>query len=174
MTDRTYIRVQYVNQRQGNRPPSIKDANGNYYTIQDNVVGWFQKGAEGDIGFYDKPNPRGGVYHIATEWNGQAFPRDQGQRSGGMQPVSQAAPQVQRPPAQTAPPQDIPPILSNVLAHAIEKGATPSDMPEWARWTAEAIKTFRNPSLPPPAPPAPGPDGDPGPTDDDLNDGPPF
>ena len=36
MTDQ--IQVSFVNPRQGNRPASIKDANGTYYTVSDNAI----------------------------------------------------------------------------------------------------------------------------------------
>lgn len=85
------IQIQYVNERQGNRPPSIKDTNGVYYTLSDAAYGSMRQhqGQSGLIEF--KVNNRG--YNVATHWNGAELPRDQ---KGGppyrdaAQPVSPA------------------------------------------------------------------------------------
>ena len=102
------------------------------------------------------------------QWRMTGFRTGNGQQS--------AAPQMQTP-GQTLPTpeptgfDELPPILSNVLAHAITAGAKPEQLPEWAKWTREAIRTFRNvayasgdPNDPPPPAQYDGPqDGWPGP-----------
>ena len=60
-----------------------------------------------------------------------------------MQPVAAAVPQLQpRPPA---PPRgDLPPIVSNVLAHAVQAGLIkePHQLAEWAKWIKQAENTY--------------------------------
>lgn len=156
MTEAIQTTIQYVNPRNGNRPPTIKDGGGNYYTISDAALPFVQqfKGQTGSLGYF--VNQKG--YFVATHWNGQELPRGQGARpmpQGNGAPPQQPAPRPQaRPAPQPAPQADVPPILSNVLAHAIQAGRveSPEQLSEWAKWTKEAIKTFNNPSAPPAAP----------------------
>lgn len=180
MSENTYsfIRVQYVNPRQGNRPASIKDANGVFYTVSDAAVGYFQPGAEGDLGYY--VNQRG--YNVATAWNGQQLPRGDGQpptRSPASaqqrQPPQQQPPQQQRPPQQrSADPQGAAKaeemFVMGVVGRAMGSGKFGvADIADLAREATTAWKQRNNP-VPPPS----VYDGDPGPIDSDVNDEIPY
>lgn len=84
------VMIKYVNPRQGNRPPSVKDGNGTIYTITDAAIatGMFQPNAQGNIGFYI--NQRG--YHVATHWNGVEVPKDNGHQQPPAAPHPQQSP----------------------------------------------------------------------------------
>ena len=89
MMQTAQIEVQYVNPRKDNRPPSIKDTQGNYYTLQDAALPSFQQGMQGTIGF--SVNSKG--FKNAVSWNGQELPQ-----GFNTQPQQQSLPQ----PAQAA------------------------------------------------------------------------
>lgn len=134
------ITIDFVNQRNGNRPPSIKGNDGNYYTISDSALPVMQPHEKqfGQMTFYT--NQRG--YRVATAWNGQQLPKDQ--RNGGQapqaqyqapapQPAPQAAPQAAPRAAKT----DIPPGICGILKSCIETGLTRE---EAAGWVALGLK----------------------------------
>lgn len=94
MTENSFvaaITVEYLNERNGNRPPSIKDAGGNYYTLSDTAYDYLlQQGVErdtnGDIVYYKNS----GGYNVATDWQGQPLPKDsRAQRSQRATPANQ-------------------------------------------------------------------------------------
>lgn len=74
MADQNTVAViQYVNERDGRRPPSIK-ADGRYYTISDAALNTVEqyKGQEVDLTYF----VNGGGYHVAVAINGRDLPKD--------------------------------------------------------------------------------------------------
>jgi len=67
------VKIDFVNPRKDNRPPSIKCDDGNYYTISDesyaSIVPW--KGQPAQISF--NTNAKG--FHVLTHLNGMAIPQ---------------------------------------------------------------------------------------------------
>lgn len=174
--------IEYVNDRNGNRPPSLK-CQGTYYTISDAALDIAQahKGQRVTLSFYIN---RSG-YHVATAINGQSLPKDNrqgGGRQGGSQPYQQPQQQA-APPTQYAPPSqqapsgglsvaDIASIrmqsAAQVAAAAITAGLT---LDQYQAWMGAVLHVARHgvdrPQVQPPqqhsAPPQ-----------DDLNDEIPF
>ena len=87
--------ILYVNERQGNRPASVKTEKNDYFTISDATIEeklvW--EGWEGSITFFEKPSRNGGKpFLIATALNGRALPKDQ--RGGRTQAPASRQPQA--------------------------------------------------------------------------------
>jgi hypothetical protein len=144
------IQVAYVNPPDParNRPSAnIKDANGQMYILPDpQHVAWFQKGQTYQIGYEQR-----GKYFYLLSVNGQQIAQPQSQAPQAPAPMpQQPMPMPQPMPPQPMPPQparqDLPPIVSNVLAHAIQAGAitSPEQMCEWAAWLHEAEMSYRS------------------------------
>ena len=66
--------IRYVNPRSGNRPPSICDADGNYYTITDAAIEaeTFTEGGTHNIVYYE--NDKG--YKVVSEVDNRIIPKD--------------------------------------------------------------------------------------------------
>ena len=188
-----YTTIQYVNDRNGNRPPSIKDGNGTFFTISDAAVGMARNFLNQQVTLSFYVNQRG--YHVATGINGQQLPRDNtrggGQQGGNQQGYQQ--PQGQPHGQQQARPQGAPGITrkdmlitySGLAKSIIESGGQPADL---RAWVAELNDVVENPpqkqqGQPPQqqqhqqqydqGPPQGHPAGDPPPADD-LDDEIPF
>lgn len=142
------ITVKYVNQpREAQwKSGSIKDANGQRFSVDKQFLEHFQVGETCDI-LWEQV----GQYPTIVGKGGQLFPHapqpapGSAVQAGPPRNATWPAP-AQNPPEMTheKPAADTPPILSNVLAHAIAAGVItqPADLAEWAKWTNEAIKSF--------------------------------
>ena len=145
------ITISYVNAREGNRPPSIKGDDGNYYTISDTALPILEQAHQtsGQIAYWT--NDRG--YRQATAWNGQPLPKDA--RKGA--PKAAAAPVanvVQMPaPAPAAPKkrQDVPPAIAGIIKSCIETGLTREEAAGWVALGLEG-KAALTQTMPPPTP----------------------
>lgn len=64
----TMITVKYVNGRDGNRPPSIKGEDGNYYTIPDDKFHLYKVGQQFDAPVNEKPGKNGRSFKNIADW----------------------------------------------------------------------------------------------------------
>ena len=141
MSQTQYITIKYVNAREGNRPPSIKDENGTYYTVADEAIGQFQQGAGGELGFY--VNQRG--YSCATHWNGAELPsKDKPGIGHNSQPERQG-------PLQAAVNKQIAHkdemIWRTAIAKScIEAGRSSADADHWWEWLNGRLDPLRAPT----------------------------
>lgn len=149
---------------------SVKDQTGQHWLVKKEALGMFQPGQPANITYEQKTSQNGKQYNMVTAVNGAPI-------GGQAQQVGQAVPQQYQAPLapQQAPPspaprnsQDAPPILSNVLAHAIEKGIiqNPKQLEAWAAGTKSAIEAFHTGQVKNDFP-GPTPNGDP---NDDIPD----
>lgn len=113
MNQQTQIRADYVNARDGRKPPSIKGSDNNYYTLSDAAYQMLApiQGQTGSLTFW--VNEKG--FNIATHWNGQELPKDQ--RGGAPQQAAQALPPMAAPSGVVVPqvPAPAPPIPTQSL-----------------------------------------------------------
>lgn len=109
MNQSAVIQVQYVNPRNGKRPPSIKDSSGIFYTVDDDALAYFREGQQGEIEFFT--NAKG--YNVATDWMGSKLPRRQA-APHGVQQIGQVAQQGMPSQPQDAPPYKPAPELRDV------------------------------------------------------------
>lgn len=93
MSEVANIEVKYVNPRDGNRPPSIKDSYGNYYTVPDPAIGMFHQGMQCQIGYTVN-----GKYKNLVSVNGQ--PLQATNRAPVQNTLQQPAPSPQMMPQQ--------------------------------------------------------------------------
>ena len=138
--------VNYVNERQGNRPASLKCSDGNYYTISDAACAAYEPliGQQVSVIFFQ--NAKG--FKDLVSLNNQPMPRDprRGQGGGDYQrpPPQQTAtvqhlpvnPTPQIVPASPAPGQpnrkvDVPPGICGILKSAIEAGLPREEAMKW-------------------------------------------
>lgn len=135
------ITPKYINPPKESHWPdgSVRDGAGTLYVVRKEHLNLFQQGQPANISFVHGQ----GKYPRIISVNGYQL-EPTGQQT--VSPPPQQAPQM----AQTPPPQvqkaptQTPPLLSNVLAHVIEKGlvTTGNDLEEWARWVKEAEKAY--------------------------------
>ena len=165
---RDTVQIRYVNQpREAHwKSGSIKDPSGNLFNVPKEHLHHFQVNQQADILWEHT-----GKYPTVVGINGVLFKDMQPRNANWPAPPKQ---ELTRVPDQ--PRQEVPPILSNVLAHAISAGVLtkPEDLPEWAKWTQEAIRSFHGEQSHSPAgqarnpqteDPIPYETGDPGPFD---------
>jgi len=137
------IQVQYVNQpREANwSHGNVKDVNKQLWSVRKDRLSYFTQGETCDI-LWEQT----GKYPEIIGKGGQLFPSEQPQpQPGTAAPRNASWPgKPQQELTYEKPPADSPPILSNVLAHAISAGVLTraEELPEWAKWTNEAIKAF--------------------------------
>jgi len=147
------IIVQYVNPRNGNRPPSIKDTAGNYYTISDAAMNMFQPNTEGELVY--TVNDKG--FKNAVSWCGQALPKDQRQPrpvQPGPQPVARSAP---RPGGHDKDARMI--YITGVVGRAMGSGKFKAeDIPALSGWALEGWKKLHETKAPQSPPPPSSPD----------------
>ena len=132
-------------------------ADGRYMNVHKSCLGWFQDGMQCQITYEQGIGRSGKPWTQVTSVNGNLLQE-------GPAPVAQSMPQqFQQPPVSQQPyvqapqpqPQnwqatvpakdplaDLPPILSNVLAHAVGNGVKASDLPEYGIQLAKAIRAF--------------------------------
>jgi hypothetical protein len=161
------ITISYVNHREGNRPPTIKGDDGNYYTISDTALPLMEQAHQtsGQISFYT--NKSG--YRQATAWNGQPLPKDarKSASTAATAPVTNVVPMPAPAPAALKKRQDVPPGIAGIIKSCIETGLTREEAAGWVALGLEGKAALKQ-TMPPPTPQhldAP---------DNDLNDAIPF
>ena len=131
----TDITIDFINERQGNRPASIKGSDGKYYTISDNAITskFFDQHLKtgGTITFWTNKNG----FKQASTWNGVPIPKDDKPNGNGANhqaPLQTTAP-VQAPVQAAAPAtkHDIAPGVAVVSKACIETGQTREEAADW-------------------------------------------
>lgn len=144
------IQVQYVNQPKEAhwKTGSIKDGAGVLYNIAKEFLPYFQQGQMVNI-LWEQT----GKYPTIVGTDGQVFPHAP-QPQPGAAPVPPTAAQVWKAPLAPKPPltyektaePPTPPILSNILATAIEAGKIlrPEDLVAWAYHVRQAVDNYHS------------------------------
>lgn len=149
------IQVQYVNPpKPGKRAGSVRDANGQYWTVAPEHLGFFSPNQMAEILYDDHGN-----YKMVVGMGGQLFPAQARQPAPGSA-VQPAQPQTYGQPRNAAwpapPTQELtrvpdsqpttPPILSNILATAVEAGLIkePGDLVAWAYHVRQAVENYHS------------------------------
>lgn len=118
------VTIQYVNQRNGNKPASVKLTDGRYVTIPDNALGMFQQNMSGGMVLHQDQK---GFWHCDA-WNGMPMPQQNQRR-----PQQQFSPQQQNN-TQDVPLKDKLILRSSIAKSCIEAGKTPADADAWWNW----------------------------------------
>lgn len=130
------IKVDYVNQpkKQGGKYGNL-NSGGTYYMVPTDRLGFFSKGETYEIGFNQQKWGDNSV-NVVTHVNGQDI-------TGASQ--DRSAPAPPKGTIYTPKQQDLPPILSNVLSHAIQAGIVqnPNELKIWAGALKDAINVFQ-------------------------------
>lgn len=129
----------------GNKPGSIKTDDGTWITAWPSEFEKFRTGGRYRATVYNKP------YNNKDQWTVSKI-----DKGGKIEALDNAAPAPQNAGHAEPPPRtpytngngDIPPILSNLLAHAIASGAIkePAQLAEWAKGVKMAVQVYHNPT----------------------------
>ena len=135
---------------QGKKPAILNTTDGRQITVWPTEFPHFQQGGTYTATCYNKPYNNQDQWTVSALSKGGSIVRAAGGPPPNLPPQNQPPPVGNPyPPSHNQPMNcDIPPILSNLLAHAIQAGKidTPDQLSEWAKAVKMAVQVYHNPA----------------------------